>query len=359
MPNVNGGFYFLTTLIPVLDEPCRDHRGIITEPVNLLRRSLAFLPAAHQSQASLSNSFSSPFARNTRNHFVRFAIIDALAFNGRLPQDAIVQALKGDPLADPKPVDRLTRPFLLFAADFDAVDDSEFNLESWLDELWRTMPMELNDVFRHCVGWSEVASAADFCRWIRANQVETTMPFNDYWIDKPPLKTLPIGLYAGLGALTLLGTLGLTLLVTGGFAGRPWWVWLIGIGLGGFAAVKLLLKLVRDFAAPPWPAPPGSDLPHILKGLYLQREFVDFVGEVQGAGADELYARFGDFIALHHPGSTGAPTQPPGVINMAGLDRAMMESVEDEIDWRAGYGRPSAFAPAPEAAPAPQPAPAK
>lgn len=358
MPNVNGGFYFLTTLIPVLDGPCKDHRGIFTEPVNLLRRSLAFLPTAHQSRASLGTSFESPFARNTRNHFVRFAIIDAIAYNGRLPRDAIVQALQGDPLTDPQPVDRLSRPFLMFAADFDAVDDSEFNLESWLDELWRTMPMELNDVFRHCVGWESVDTAADFCRWIRGYQVETTMPFNDYWIDPPPLKSLPLKRYFGYAALTLLATLALTLLVTGGFTGRPWWLWLIGAVLGAGAAVALLLKLVRDFAAPPWPAPPGSDLPHILKGLYLQRHFVEFVGAVQGESADTLHARFGEFIARHDPGSTGPPTQRPGVIDMAGSDRAMAESMPDDADWRAGYGRPAAFAPPPETL-ATAPAPAK
>lgn len=357
MPNVNGGFYFLTTLIPVLQGPCQDHRGVFTEPVNLLRRSLAFLPGAHQSPASIDNRFDSPFAHNTRNHFVRFAIIDAIAFNGRLPRDAIVEALRGDPLTEAQPVDRLSRPYLLFAADFDAVDESEFNLESWLDELWRTMPMELNDVFRHCVGWREVVNVADFCRWIRSHQVETTMPFNDYWIDPPPLKSLPVKLYLGYGALAWVGTLALVLLAARFVVGTPWWVWLIGLVLGAGAAVALLLRLIRDFAAPPWPAPPGSDLPHILKGLYLQREFVEFVSQVQGAPAEELYRRFGEFVELHHPESTDPPTQQPGVINIAGIARAELVEDADQADWRASFGRPAALAPAP--APTNEPAPAR
>ena len=38
-------------------------------------------------------------------------------------------------------------------------------------------------IFGHCVGFEGVATADDFHDYITRCQVETTMPFNDYWAD--------------------------------------------------------------------------------------------------------------------------------------------------------------------------------
>jgi len=62
----------------------------------------------------------SPFSGNTLNHLVRFAIIDGPPYNGRIASDSLVETARGDNPLVPQPVDRLTTPYLLFAADVDA-----------------------------------------------------------------------------------------------------------------------------------------------------------------------------------------------------------------------------------------------
>ena len=61
-------------------------------------------------------------------------------------------------------------------------------------------------MFGHCVGFDTVADAATFQNYILRCQVETTMPFNDYWITPPPLtslKTVLIGTVVALAVIEL------------------------------------------------------------------------------------------------------------------------------------------------------------
>jgi len=93
--------------------------------MHALRKRLDKLPTAAAKPASAGGKSPSPFARNTRNHFARFVIIDDIAYNGRTASDTLVSAAVGTVLTDAQPQDHLHCPFLLFAADFDAASGSD------------------------------------------------------------------------------------------------------------------------------------------------------------------------------------------------------------------------------------------
>jgi len=67
-------------------------------------------------------------------------------------------------------------------------------------------------------------------------------------------------------------------------------------------------------AQAPLPTAPDSDLPSVLKALYLQQRFTDFAIAQQGADDEALYAAFKEFMDTHKPTDVNGPTQPPGVI---------------------------------------------
>jgi hypothetical protein len=195
MPNLDGGHYFLTTFAPIRVVPMAGGVGRSYAHRQQLAQKLALIATGRQTAASPEGAWISPFARNTLNHFARFVIIDAPAFNGRVAGDTLVNLLrKVDPLAA-QPVDRLGTAFLLFAADIDVPADGSDPLDAYATALWTTMHHDLEDVFSHCVGFESVTSAQAFCTYLRRCQVETTMPFNDYWLDGLPVgnATLPLG----------------------------------------------------------------------------------------------------------------------------------------------------------------------
>jgi len=310
MPNYDAGHYFLTALLPVrLDSILVD--GQSHSRRHLIREALAILPAGERTAATRGKEgVESPFSRNTRTHFARFVVIDDVVFNGRVSEDALIAILdQVDPLA-PQWVDRLSRPYLLFAADFDAASSADTELESYLVTLWETMPRELTSVLQHCVDFDKVGTAAAFFDYIKKCQIETTMPFNDYWSTPPPLTDFPFIPYAiGLGA-ALLAT------VAGIFWGKPW---LLPAGCAALIAIVVLAfwqfiaKARTPFPKSPATAP-SSDLPTILKALCLQRAFTRLAIEMQGADDQFVYQQFGAFLAANEPQTTGAPTQAPGII---------------------------------------------
>ena len=145
MPTFDGGHYFLTALAPIRTDIIEDgaaasrdnalrkrfppirpdvvaHSRVPTSPVHALRKRLDLLATAQQTAGDQSQS---PFARNTRNHFVRLVIIDDVAYNGRVERDTLVAAASKDNLVAAQPQDHLSRPFLLFAVDFDARSGDE------------------------------------------------------------------------------------------------------------------------------------------------------------------------------------------------------------------------------------------
>lgn len=295
MPDLDGGHYFLNVLAPVrtgssidpVTQASRSHR-------HLLAQHLALLPTGRQTSASPPGAKPSPFSRNTLNHLTRFVIIDGPAYNGRESGNTLAALVRGvDPLVA-QPVDVLTTPFLLFAADVDAQGiDGPAALRRYAETLWTTMRGEIDTIFGHCIGFDGIADAAAFHAYLVRCQIETTMPFNDYWADglvAPP---------APMGAVKVIAAVGVAVAVYA-IVTRGWW----GVALAAGIVALLLYGVWRYFlgwGAKPFPTAPDSDLPSVLKALFLQAAFARFAIDAQGIDDAALYARFGGFLAATRP----------------------------------------------------------
>lgn len=322
MPDLDTGHIFLTTLAPIRGGAVPDGTGISYR--QRLREALMELPTAHQSPATVDNGLQSPFARNRRTHLARMFVLDDVIYNGRSGLDAILASiLKRNPQV-PQPVDRLNAPYLVFCADIDAVETDGATLpddlspdrqkrirRSYAEKLWETMGEELADIYRNCEGFDGVDSAAGFADYLERCHVETTMPFHDYYLDAPAFNHLNTKVIYGLVGLPALFTLMAALLtLIGCWTG---WTVLLGLGLTGLAVWLAVIYAQRN-GAKPLPPGPYDDLPSVLKALYVQQRFADFVAEHQGLPDDELHAAFGKWLQRHRPADKDAPTQPPGVI---------------------------------------------
>ena len=314
MPSFDGGHYFLTALIPVRMDAVEDSMagGQVTSHLHALREVLASLPTALQSPVTEKIGVNAPFARDSRTHFTRLLILDDVAFNGRGQRDPSNVALAGPPPSQFDPVDRLDGAWLIYVADFDAADGSAETVDGYLRGLWAVMEPEWRSILAHCHGGASITSGDDFARLIRRCELETTMPFNDYWAGAPQLSPLPLKPFvnAAVAAVAALG-LGLVIAI---FAGGGWlWLALAGllglIGVAG-AAYASIMRAARK----PFPTAPRSDLPSVLKALYLQQRFTRFAIATQGEGPAALHAGFAEFLAKHRPQDVTAPTQPHGVV---------------------------------------------
>jgi hypothetical protein len=322
MPNYDAGHYFLTVLAPIRVDSVmvagqsHSHR-------HLLRDVLDKIPTGERTAASVGTASPGPFAKNNRTHLARFAVLDQAVFNGRVSGDTLLDLVlnklrqapqRTDPLK-PQWVDLLRSPFLLFAVDFDAANGSDDELRSYLTALWRDMSKDLKDIFEHCYGFDGVTTADQFLQYVKKCQLETTMPFNDYWSVDPALPDFPFTRYLigmGLAAL-LVGLLEWYLL---GFRALAFVFAFLAIAAGVFITWKCF-KAKADAPFPTSPASaPGSDLPTVLKALYVQRSFTELAISVQGKSDQQLYDEFGAFVTAHQPDTVGAPAQPPGVIGV-------------------------------------------
>lgn len=336
MPNYDGGHYFLTMLAPVRGGTMPDRDRFSWRQT--LRARLAELPNSQVGVTTKDDEAQSPFTRNTMTHLARFVVIDAPPYNGRVSGDSLLAKLRQvDPTVH-QPVDAFPTPYLLFAADFDAADGSDAALRKFTDTLWATMRPELTDIFACCYGFdaATVTSAEDFFRYVKACQVETTFPFNDYW-RPAELKQMPKDLALPTRALGVVGqyakpivaALGLWALCflyaavgpAGGLHAAASWVarWgglvvlLALLGIGGY--LLLLYNAFKTRAKQSFPR--GAQLPDVLKSIYLQQRFLEFVIENQGRPPAALHAAFGQFLQEHDPANEATPTQPPGVIRSA------------------------------------------
>ena len=335
MPNFDSGTYFLTVLAPVDNSGLVQGQNAISSPVHMLREYLEILPTALQSEATRHAGVNSPFARNRRNHFVRLVVIDDVAYNGREQPSTIYTTLSaGFPRLRSNPIlaqpqDKLPCPYLLFVADFDAARGDRSELAAYLALLWQTMDKELKEIFQYCAGFGSVATAEDFVAYIERCQIETTMPFHDYWEDRPQLagylvspKALslplwPLAVWAlGVALLHLAQCLARAL----GFAAQ-WKLPSLGLWLAvslvlGFAGVWLTIVRIAKWSARPIPPAPDATLPHVLKALYLQRKLTGFIMANQTSGPARLHEAFGAFLADHEPANiaAGPTTQSAGTI---------------------------------------------
>lgn len=312
--NLDGGHYFLTVLSPVRVEPWKDNDGNVTSPTSSLRQVLATLPTAMQSKACEAGGRNSPFSRSHSTHFARFAVIDQPAFNGRVPVDSLVDAIRKTNLLEDQHVDNLSTSWLLLSVDFDPApshaSDNDGGLHDYLVSLWNVMRDELSAIYRHCYGFETVGTGDEFAHYIERCQVETTMPFNDYWITTPPFLSRSISI-PKIGAAIAVFTLVVTLIVAM-VAGKLAWLALpVSLALGIYGAYRYVMKCGEV----PFDTAPFSDLRSVLKSLYLQQNFARFAIDHQGDDPARLHAAFGDFLKAHRPTDIVSPTQPPGVID--------------------------------------------
>jgi hypothetical protein len=308
MPNLDGGHYFFTALLPIDNRGIVEHGAFKSSPVHMVRDALEALPTALQTPASEQLGIQSPFARSLRSHFVRIFVIDAPYYNGRDGADSIVSAIKATDLLAAQPSDQLACHYLAFISDFDPAPGAD-EPRSWLEELWTLAKPELCSVFEYCYGFSANHDTAGFADFVLKGQVETTMPFNDYWTAPPPFPSL------SLGQLAIAPVLGILAAVGGAFIGHwPWWA---GLGLSlvlAAAGVVFDYALVMARGARPLPTAPNSTLRDVLKALYLQQAFTRFAVAQQGASPAQLRAAFAGFVGQTRPGDLNGPTQPPGVV---------------------------------------------
>jgi hypothetical protein len=308
MPNLDGGHYFFTALLPIDNRGIVEHGAFKSAPAHMVRDALEALPTALQTPASEEIGIQSPFARSLHTHFVRIFVIDAPFYNGRDPADSIVSAIRATDLLAAQPNDKLTTPYLAFIGDFDpkaGVDEPK----AWLEELWTLAKPELCSIFEYCYGFSAQHDASGFASFMLRGQIETTMPFNDYWTVPPPFPSLPLWSLAipPLGAALAGGAISMA-------GGWPWWA---GLGLAVLLAAAGLVvdyALVMERGGKPFPTAPNATLRDVLKALYLQQAFARFAATNQGAPTGQLRAAFADFVAAVKPGDLDGPTQPPGVV---------------------------------------------
>lgn len=317
--NIDGGHYFLTTLIPVRLDPVRRADGTFTSPSHVLREMLATLPTAQQSPACIAAGFDSPFSRCTRTHFVRATIIDQPMYNGRDAGDSLVQGLRNVNLLAHEPVDNLSCPYLMFCADFDArADEADGGLASWAEGLWQKMGPELRAVGASCVGFERVVDGPSFVAWLKRCQVETTMSFNDYYVPTPDLNGYTIPRLALPFGIALVALSALAWWALDQFAASRWWM-LLAVPVAAVLALVGVLGLLWIKGSKPFPTGAGTDLPSVLKALHVQQRFALLAGDLQGLDAAQVHARFGAFLAAVRPDDTSAPTQRPGVIRSDGV----------------------------------------
>lgn len=107
--------------------------------------------------------------------------------------------------------------------------------------------------------------------------------------------------------------------------------WALAAALAGLGAgIWLVIRLLMDNGAKPFPPAPDSDLPSILKALHVQQRFAFFAEAVQEMDADALHNSFGQWLADVRPADLDSPTQMPGVIRSDGVMLAAPDMVADK-----------------------------
>jgi len=350
MPNFDGGHYFLTTFAPIrvgapIDLPEEKRKqfedgNVYQSFVTRVQIALSDMPTALQSPATEKIDVISPFAKSLRTHFCRFVIIEDAVFNGRETDNALLTSsgLRKPPL-EPKHVDQLPCAYLMCCVDLDAVKEPGQKLPSqltteqqneirdhYLEALWASGSAELLQVYENCQEFDAdiIKTSKDFAGYMRRCQVETWMSFNDYYLPNKntllaSLPKLPVRAFLlGIGLPLLAAILCFAGWLFGSatvFGLAPGWTALVAAVIA-IAAMYFAYSYTIRQGQKPWPAAEFGDLPSVLKGLYLQQRFSDFVVEEQGQTASQLHAAFGQFLKDHQPDDVLDPktTQAPGVI---------------------------------------------
>ena len=144
------------------------------------------------------------------------------------------------------------------------------------------------------------------------------MSFNDYYVPMPALNAYTLaqvgqGIAVATGVLTVAAA-GLLLALQHSLA----WL-LLAAPIALLLAALGWLGVLWQKGSQPFPTGVGTDLPSVLKALYVQQRFALLAAELQGADASAVHARFGDFLRQVRPADPAGPTQAPGVIRSDGV----------------------------------------
>ncbi len=96
--------------------------------------------------------------------------------------------------------------------------------------------------------------------------------------------------------------------------------WLLILVLVVAIAAWLAYHYFMNKGLKPFPTAPNSDLPSILKSLFLQQHLTRLAIETQGLGPAELHARFGAFLKAAKPDDLTGPTQAAGECHAPALE---------------------------------------
>lgn len=312
MPNFDGGHYFFACLLPVRHSPTKSHEHALRAAISVLPTGFPFgvaVPGVAMPQPP------SPFAASTTVHFARLVVVGDTIFNGRDRSDAISVAIgrSPNPLV-PNIVDQLSCAYLLLSLDLDAPSGDRAQIASLLAEFWSQVGPQLEDVFSELRGYQPGMTPDQVADLMLRCQIDTAMPFNDYWPSTPPLQDTSKWALAAPGIAAFVAVAAVVLLVASALAGgTPIWAVVVALLLGVAAGAYAVYRTILRRALAPLPSAPTGDLRSVLKALYLQHHFVDFALDAQGMSAADLHREFGAFLGTHAP-SSPQPTQDPGVI---------------------------------------------
>lgn len=349
MPSFDAGYYQFTALIPVLpagtDAKLWCWNNWSKTPLASLRELLASFRSvdvptlAEEENQSAGAARAVPFSMNNRTHFARMVVVEDVAYNGLQRGDTLLDLLSALfpgllPPINRESADHLPVAYLLIAIDFDSPDGLRSSVEAYLNELWLHMEQEWTLLLRHC---HEFQSNQDygrqsFVRLLMRYEIETTFSFTNYnWMarkvkrckresrDHAPLRSLDQSRLLILGILSPFLACVIPIIIV------------IIIGLFAFRAPAVLglvalivpLMLCWHFflksANRPWPREPRTDLKSILKSLYLQRMFPDFLLNLQSSKGEcnaSLRRRFRSFLADVNHHDSDSPSFMPCCIQI-------------------------------------------
>ena len=209
MPNIDGGHYFLTTMIPVKLEPVRRVTAVSPCPVTFCGRRWPACPPRNRATSSVAAGFDQPFFA-LHAHAFRSRRGDRPADvqwprRGRCVEAGAAQGQFAGATAGRQSVPAVSD----VQRDLDARPaEADGGLASWAEGLWAKAELELRAIFEPCVGFDAVDGGAAFAAWLKRCQIETTMSFNDYDAPGPDrqgytLRQVAISIAVGAGLLTL------------------------------------------------------------------------------------------------------------------------------------------------------------
>lgn len=347
MPSFDAGYYQFTALLPLLpadaDVSIWRWNNWSKTPLASLRELLASFRSvdvpilAEEGDCLAGAARAVPFSMNHRTHFARMVVVEDVAYNGLQHGDTllglsrILLSTLLPPINQESP-DHLPIAYLLIAIDFDSSDGFRSSVEAYFNELWLHMEQEWTLILRHCREFesNQYWARESFVRLLMRYEIESTFGFTNYnWMarnarrwrhdrcDRLSLRSrdqsldqqglLVLGILSPLFACVIPVMIGISIA-------------LLAFRSPAFLVLGLLIvpsmlcwHLFLRSANRPWPREPKTDLKSILKSLYLQHKFLDFLLNLQSPQNNaSLRRQFRSFLAEINHHDTEFPSFMPG-----------------------------------------------